>query len=421
MVVEPGEIATFNMPISGTGSYQTDNGEITFAHAASFSGAGSGADVAGTLGHVSAPGLEVRNGGLLSANRFGNLTANGPAGIVANGGGNLVGLNGSNIVALGGGNIVALGGGNVISGNGSTIVALGGGNKAANKLAAAALRGSAKSLSPATSAIIAQAGGTITGDATFEADNGVWIEDGGSLVPGYPLGTLTVTGTLDLAAGSLLTAEIGGLAAGSQHDRVVVSGALTIGGNLRVTMANGFVPALGDTFTILSADSVTGTFSSLGLPALSGRRIFRVGYSAQAVTLSVGLIDSYSDWALSRFTIEEQADPLVSGPDADTDDDGQSNWFEYFSGSEPTLAGSRAPLSSGLITLPNGDQFITLTFPRAPEVPTASLAIEHNPDLADPLGWTDVAFEITATVPGDGTDLVTVRVLQALGADPQGF
>lgn len=57
---------------------------------------------------------------------------------------------------------------------------------------------------------------------------------------------------------------------GTQFDQIRVQGQLTLGGTLNVSLINGFVPATGNSFDILDWGTLTGTFSSLQLPALPG-------------------------------------------------------------------------------------------------------------------------------------------------------
>ena len=44
---------------------------------------------------------------------------------------------------------------------------------------------------------------------------------------------------------------------------------------------------------------------------------------------------TYDDWAAAHFTPEELADPVISGRDADPDEDGLANWQEYLAGTDP--------------------------------------------------------------------------------------
>jgi autotransporter-associated beta strand protein len=63
--------------------------------------------------------------------------------------------------------------------------------------------------------------------------------------------------------------ELGGLAAGSQHDRLVFTGAGTVHGNLTVLLIGGFKPVEGNTFTILAGGSLNGSFDSFAFPPLN--------------------------------------------------------------------------------------------------------------------------------------------------------
>ncbi len=105
--------------------------------------------------------------------------------------------------------------------------------------------------------------GTIKGNETF---NGALTNDG-TLSPGHSPGIMTVSGDLTLQAqndagtltGSALEIEIGGPNPGD-YDVIDVSGHLALAGALHVTFINGFTPAPGETFHILNAGSVSGTF-----------------------------------------------------------------------------------------------------------------------------------------------------------------
>jgi autotransporter-associated beta strand protein len=122
--------------------------------------------------------------------------------------------------------------------------------------------------------------GKLGGTGTVAAP--VNVLDGGTLAPGNSAGIFTV-GTLTLASNSTFAVELGGTAAGS-YDRVVVNGSATLTDSiLSVTLINGFVPNLDDTFLILTnSGSTFGTFAGLGEGAqfTAGGYIFEITYSA---------------------------------------------------------------------------------------------------------------------------------------------
>ncbi len=107
---------------------------------------------------------------------------------------------------------------------------------------------------------IALQGGVLGGTGTL---TGAVTQTGGSIAPGLSPGLFTITGASTQNATSALDIELGGPAAGTQYDKLVVNAAMTIGGTLRLSFVNGFVPHGGDSFTVLSANSLTGSYSSV--------------------------------------------------------------------------------------------------------------------------------------------------------------
>lgn len=118
-------------------------------------------------------------------------------------------------------------------------------------------------------------GGVLRGAGSLTANvsnNGATVEPGAS--PGIlnvaaSLSPL-IAGNYTQGAGGMLAIEVGGLMPGTKHDRLVVDGTATLGGQLTVELIGGFVPADGDTITIIEAASVAGTFADVvpvGLPA----------------------------------------------------------------------------------------------------------------------------------------------------------
>ena len=114
--------------------------------------------------------------------------------------------------------------------------------------------------------VTVQSGGTLTG--VGQIGGAVTVIAGGRLMPGDPLGTLTVSNNLSLASGSTAYFQV-------QHSpltngSVKVIGTLTQGGTLTVT--NGGVAAFtaGDSFKLFTVTGFNGAFNSFNLPALNG-------------------------------------------------------------------------------------------------------------------------------------------------------
>ena len=124
-------------------------------------------------------------------------------------------------------------------------------------------------------------GGTLGGGGTISG--AVTINAGGTLSPGNSPGQLHV-GALTLASNSTTVIELAGTTPGSGYDQVLVAGALTLGGNLSVSLVNGFTPSLGQKFFILdnvsnNALGTTGIFANAPATLLVGSYLFAVDYA----------------------------------------------------------------------------------------------------------------------------------------------
>ncbi|MBG0770562.1 MAG: hypothetical protein H0S82_02585, partial [Anaerolineaceae bacterium] len=108
-------------------------------------------------------------------------------------------------------------------------------------------------------------GDSFSGSGTIEAN----LINSGTVSPGSSPGTITVTGDYTQQADGTLTIELGGTTPDTEHDQLAVSGAVTLGGALNVTLINEFSPELGDSFTIMTYGSVSGSFASASLPTLA--------------------------------------------------------------------------------------------------------------------------------------------------------
>jgi hypothetical protein len=111
-------------------------------------------------------------------------------------------------------------------------------------------------------------GGSVTGSGTINGNavlNGV-------LSPGHSAGLLSIAGQLMLGSGSTVQIELGGLEAGSSYDQIAIApgGALPgqlvfqngLAGTLSVSLINGFVPAVGQTFDVALYSAASGQFAS---------------------------------------------------------------------------------------------------------------------------------------------------------------
>ncbi len=80
-----------------------------------------------------------------------------------------------------------------------------------------------------------------------------------------------------------------GLSSAASFGTARISGSATLGGTVGVVFENGFVPASGNSFTLLSYGSYTGIFTNLSLPLSSA--VWLTNYGPTSFTLSVSNVD----------------------------------------------------------------------------------------------------------------------------------
>jgi len=136
--------------------------------------------------------------------------------------------------------------------------------------------------SAAGQVIVFAAGSTVSGIGSFEN-----VVFDGTYSPGNSPAITNLTNGQFSSASSLLI-ELGGTQPGTQYDRVVDSGVLTLlGGTLNVLLYNGFVPSFGDSFEILPFGQLVGDFGIASYPALSGGLSWQRTTSATAMTINI--------------------------------------------------------------------------------------------------------------------------------------
>lgn len=126
--------------------------------------------------------------------------------------------------------------------------------------------------------------GTVSGNGEFTGGGQVFFE--GDLRPGHSPGYLSVDGDVSFGTGNTLTMEIGGYQRGTEYDAFDVNGVLNLGGNLDITLWNGFSAKAGDVFTLITANALFGDFSQIFFPELAGLR-FDLLRDANHISLSV--------------------------------------------------------------------------------------------------------------------------------------
>jgi hypothetical protein len=101
------------------------------------------------------------------------------------------------------------------------------------------------------------------------------VNQGGVYAPGNSPGISTAAAVnfdnSPVTSGApVLSIELGGTMPGTQYDRLHVTGNLSLGGTLAVSLIDSFTPVAGQAFDILNWGTLSGTFSTINVPTLSG-------------------------------------------------------------------------------------------------------------------------------------------------------
>lgn len=185
-------------------------------------------------------------------------------------------------------------------------------------------------------------GGSVIGIGRL---NGPVTHNGGVIAPGLSPGTLSPLSTYVAGSGAGLTVEVDGLTPGTQHDRLAVTGAATVGGTLTIDKDPLFTPTVGDTVTVVTGASRAGAYTSVVGGGLPAGQAWSVNYTPTGVDLQV-VASSPSD--VADLTLTAVPDASLTGTSTDV---------TY----EVTIANGgpdRATGVAGTLALPSGTTFV---------------------------------------------------------------
>jgi hypothetical protein len=124
-------------------------------------------------------------------------------------------------------------------------------------------------------------------------------------------------GSATFAPTSTLVIELAGTTAGSGYDQVNFSGTAGLNGTLRVELLGGFVPAIGNSFAVLtSAGGISGSFAATVLPPLPADRKWAFRATANEVRLSVIPFATVNPWHNLLNPLDVDGDTFISPIDA---------------------------------------------------------------------------------------------------------
>ncbi|MFC1534891.1 beta strand repeat-containing protein, partial [Thermodesulfobacteriota bacterium] len=262
-------------------------------------------------------------------------------------------------------------------------------------------------------------GGTLTGSGTITGDVDVTAA---TIASGSSPGTLTIDGDLTLTSTSVIDIELGGTNQGVDYDWIDITGTASLDGALNISYFAPYTGNIGDLFQVITASSVTGTFSNVNEPFGSS---FTTLYNAGDVTLELisfyplneWLNDASGDWGLGSnwslthtpqsgeaILIDRGAffDPTISLTSG-TYTVAQVKCLEDFTitGGQLTITGTsdieNLSVSGGTLNFNGASTIDTLT------LTTGSLNITDTMTINNTLNWTN-----TATISGGGTGVLNL-------------
>ncbi len=131
---------------------------------------------------------------------------------------------------------------------------------------------------------------------------------------------------------------------------------------------------------------------------------------------------TFLGWRALNFTAAELADPLISGPDADLDQDGRSNFFEFALGTAPDDYLNRNMLPEGGIVEDGGAFYLSLTYTEWAGASGVTYTVQRSDDLVNWMTGPGFMLEVGAPIDnGDGTRTRTFRSTTPLDNQPRQF
>lgn len=202
----------------------------------------------------------------------------------------------------------------------------------------------------------------LTGPASGNGDYTGNMVFAGSFSPGNSPASVSL-GNVRFESGATLQMEIGGLAEGSQFDHLDAGGFFHAGGELVVSLVNGFMPQAGNSFDLFDWISPRGGFDSINVPALPGLYWDDSNLHVNGVLRVVSAADFNLNGAIENDDLAQwQGGFGGSGMHNDGDADGDQDvdgadflvWQRQYSAETVMEAGVAAPEPAALASLTVG-------------------------------------------------------------------
>jgi hypothetical protein len=134
--------------------------------------------------------------------------------------------------------------------------------------------------------------GSLVGQGSFVAS---YLVNDGVIAPGHSAGTLRIENALYLNSGSVLDLEFGGP---GNSDRIEVDGILTLDGILNIHALTGYIPHVGDSFALISANTVSGSFDQINFVGFGPGITLTTSWNSGTLNAAVQAVPETESWAM---------------------------------------------------------------------------------------------------------------------------
>lgn len=131
-------------------------------------------------------------------------------------------------------------------------------------------------------------------------------------------------------------------------------------------------------------------------------------------------LDGFALFRYSEFSAEERVVEAIAGPQSDYDLDGLTNLEEYLLGTNPKVVDIGKGLSMGTVEI-GGELYLTITYNRSKDISGVSQTVEVGNNLESWLSGPVYAEAYALNDNVDGTEAVTMRILDPIGSLPSWF
>ena len=173
-----------------------------------------------------------------------------------------------------------------------------------------------------TGTLLNNAGGTIdiSSGGTVALANGGIFTNNGTLFTGASPGSATIDGDFSFGATSFYEFELGGLTPGIHegHDQLTVTGEFSLGGRVDTIEYGGFDVSVGDSFSVVNAGTLTGSFLEINGLDVGGGVVLDAVQTTSNITLDAKSVTQQGDAGNNILTGTSGADVFSGGDGDDT-------------------------------------------------------------------------------------------------------